>query len=184
MSSGGGPCSGWRVGRTTRGYGSYWMLSNCAVWISLATLHSAFNRGMYCTSTYIHISKHYCAIQYYNMYGFDLDVIRLKESCGVDVLSDCLLLNVFSYLDARSLLRASQVSRHWHRLCSTEVLWKAHCSNLGLSEGMGGLTGALEALGQGRWVDWKQAFKQLKTIVKRIKNIVIKSGEEGSTYVY
>jgi hypothetical protein len=101
---------------------------------------------------------------------------RMMECRGIDVLEDHLLLNIMSYLDPKSLCRASQVCRRWYRLASSDVLWKRHCSRLCQHEGVDGLTGALEDLARGQHVDWKEAYRQLRMIVKRVKAIVVKSG--------
>ena len=47
---------------------------------------------------------------------------------------------------------------------------------LGRQEGLDGLTEALEALGRDYHVDWKEAFRQLRGMVKRVKALVVKSG--------
>ena len=56
------------------------------------------------------------------------------------------------------------------------MLWKDHCLRLGEREGLERLTDALEALSEGKHVDWKQAYRQLSGVIKRVKGIVIKSG--------
>ena len=69
-----------------------------------------------------------------------------------------------------------QVCHRWHRLCSSDVLWRDHCLQLGEREGLERLADALEALSGGQHVYWKQAYRQLSGVIKRVKNIVVKAG--------
>ena len=96
-------------------------------------------------------------------------------------LTDHLLLKVFSYLDAMSLCRCSQVCRRWHYLCSLEILWKAQCRLLGERERLGNLVEAVEAVhnnsGEKRMIDWKQAYKDLHKLTGKIKAILLQYGE-------
>ena len=47
---------------------------------------------------------------------------------------------------------------------------------LGEREGLERLADALEALSGGQHVYWKQAYRQLSGVIKRVKNIVVKAG--------
>ncbi|KAJ1551521.1 hypothetical protein HK096_009324, partial [Nowakowskiella sp. JEL0078] len=42
-------------------------------------------------------------------------------------LPEEIAFNTFAYLDARSLCRSAQVSKHWNKLANDEVVWKRMC---------------------------------------------------------
>jgi hypothetical protein len=73
---------------------------------------------------------------------FDLDIallsaadrsriwLELEKILRFDMLSRIpseVALRIFTLLDARSLCRASQVSRNWHRLADDDLLWHRLC---------------------------------------------------------
>ena len=40
---------------------------------------------------------------------------------------------ILSFLDARDLCIAAQVSKNWHRLATSDPLWEAHCRRAGIA---------------------------------------------------
>lgn len=79
-----------------------------------------------------------------------------------------------------------QVCRRWHYLCSSKATWQEQCFQLGLREGLGDIVAAIEVVHHVReggrienaqaCIDWKQAYRDLSKLMKKLKGAVIKSG--------
>ncbi|KAL3873662.1 hypothetical protein ACJMK2_036756, partial [Sinanodonta woodiana] len=117
---------------------------------------------------------------------------RLQDTRDINRMPDKLLLYIFSYLPAESIIRASQVCRRWRFLCASDDLWMVKCHELGALEGIQNLEGMiLKASRHKLGIDWRLAFEELRRITmmmkieldkaKKIKMVKILEKKEGKT---
>ena len=84
-------------------------------------------------------------------------------------------------------LNSLQTCKRWNRLACNPSLWKAQCQALSTREGVGDLSRAVEiAFGhplEEHKLDWKKTYRDLRSVMSRVKEMVLKAAKAESQNV-